>query len=98
MPERIDQMQALRRELARRCPAILHHRQAGLVAAFELDASRGPSDGRLSLALRSAALERGVLLRPLADTLYWMPALTITAAELERLAEVTGEVITEVLG
>lgn len=98
LPERIEQMQALRHQLAERCPAILDHRQAGLVAAFDLDARSGPADGRLSLALRAAALERGVLIRPLADTLYWMPALNIAADELERLAEVTGEAITEVLG
>jgi len=98
LPERIEQMRVLGQQLAERCPAILHHRQAGLVSAFDLDARRGPSDGRLSLALRAAALERGVLVRPLADTLYWMPALTIEADELERLAEVSAEVIHEVLG
>ncbi|MFV8753883.1 adenosylmethionine--8-amino-7-oxononanoate transaminase [Nannocystaceae bacterium ST9] len=98
LPERIEQIDRLRHRLAERCPAILHHRQAGMVAAFDLDARRGPSDGRLSLALRTAALERGVLLRPLADTLYWMPALTIDASELDRLAEVSGEVVREVLG
>ena len=43
------------------------------------------------------ALRRGVLLRPLHDTIYWMPPLTITDAELDRLAEVTIEVIEEVL-
>ncbi len=98
LPARIEQMEQLGNQLAERLPAIRHHRQAGLIAAFDLDPSRGPTDGRLSLALRSAALERGVLLRPLNDTLYWMPALTISGPELDRLAEVSGEVISEVLG
>jgi adenosylmethionine-8-amino-7-oxononanoate aminotransferase len=98
LPAKIERMQALRHQLAERCPAILHHRQAGLVAAFDLDARRGPADGRLSLALRAAALERGVLIRPLADTLYWMPALTIADHELDRLAEVSAEAIMEVMG
>ena len=69
-----------------------------MVAALTVDRERGPDDGRLGLTLRSAALARGVLLRPLHDTIYWMPALNIDDAALERLAEVTAEVIEEVLG
>ena len=44
-----------------------------------------------------AGLERGVVLRPLHDTIYWMPALNVTLAELDRLAEVSAEIIDEVL-
>lgn len=94
----IARLETLAADVASSCDAVLAHRQAGMVVAFDLDARRGPSDGRLSLALRAAALERGVLLRPLHDTLYWMPALTIAAHELERLAAVTREVVREVLG
>ena len=59
---------------------------------------RMPAGGRLGLALREAALARDVLLRPLHDTIYWMPSLHIDDAALERLATVTAEVIEEVLG
>jgi adenosylmethionine-8-amino-7-oxononanoate aminotransferase len=97
LPERIARMTALRRGLAERHPQILDTRQAGFVAALTVDRERGPADGRLSLALRSAALARGVLLRPLHDTIYWMPALNIELDALEQLAAVTGEVIDEVL-
>lgn len=97
LPERIERMAALRRALVDRHPQILDSRQAGLVAAFTVDRARGPADGRLSLALRAAALARGVLLRPLHDTIYWMPALNIGLPELELLAAVTGEVVDEVL-
>ena len=98
LPSRIEQMQRLRQDLAQRHGAIASTRQAGLIAALAVDPIRGPADGRLGLALRCAALERGVLLRPLHDTIYWMPPLNVTGDELERLAEVTGEVIDEVLG
>lgn len=98
LPERIATMTSLRRSVAARCPQVLDSRQAGLVAALTVDRNRGPADGRLALALRAAALARGVLLRPLHDTIYWMPALNIDDAALERLAEVTAEVIEEVLG
>lgn len=97
LPERIARMTALRHALVARHPQILDSRQAGLVAALTVDRERGPADGRLSLALRAAALARGVLLRPLHDTIYWMPALNIDLDALEQLATVTGEVIDEVL-
>jgi adenosylmethionine-8-amino-7-oxononanoate aminotransferase len=97
LPERIARMTRLRLAVAERCPGVLGTRQAGFVAALTVDRERGPADGRLALALRSAALERGVLLRPLNDTIYWMPALNIDDAALERLAEVTAEVITKVM-
>jgi adenosylmethionine-8-amino-7-oxononanoate aminotransferase len=98
LPERIAAMTELRRAVVERCPRVLDSRQAGMVAALTVDRQRGPADGRLSLALRAAALARGVLLRPLHDTIYWMPALNIDEPALERLAEVTAEVIEEVLG
>lgn len=101
LPRRIDAMAARRRAVAERCPAVRHHRQAGMIAAFEVaprERQAFPSDGRLGLALREAALRRGVLLRPLHDTIYWMPALSIDDAALDRLAEVTAEVVEEVLG
>jgi adenosylmethionine---8-amino-7-oxononanoate aminotransferase len=97
LPERIAQMAALRRALVDRHPQVIESRQAGLVCALTVDRAREPADGRLSLALRAAALERQVLLRPLHDTIYWMPALNIDADALARLAEVTGEIIDEVL-
>ncbi|MCA9651930.1 MAG: adenosylmethionine--8-amino-7-oxononanoate transaminase [Myxococcales bacterium] len=101
LPARVEAMAQRRRAVAQRCPAIRHHRQAGMIAAFEVAPSPehpGPTDGRLGLALREAAMRRDVLLRPLHDTIYWMPALSIEDAELDRLAEVTVEVVQEVLG
>lgn len=100
LPARIEAMAQRRRAVAERCPAVRHHRQAGMIAAFEVAPRnlRKPLDGRLSLALREAAMRRGVLLRPLHDTIYWMPALCIDDDALDRLADVTAEVVDEVLG
>ena len=75
-------------------------RQAGMVVAFELtrDGGRGtPFDPASRVGLRAyrAALERGVLLRPLGDVLYWMPPYCIDEAQLQLLASVTAEVIDE---
>ncbi len=40
-----------------------------------------------------AARERGVIVRPLGDTIVLMPPLSITADELHRLVTVTAEAI-----
>ena len=49
--------------------------------------------GRRGLRAYRAALDRGVLLRPLGDVLYWMPPYCIGDAALAQLAQVTAEVI-----
>ena len=69
-----------------------------MVVAFELtrDGDRGtPFDPAQRVGLRAyrAALERGVLLRPLGDVLYWMPPYCIDDAQLQLLADTTAAVI-----
>ena len=73
-------------------------RQTGMVVAFELSRDgdrRDPFDPALRIGLRAYrhAVERGVLLRPLGDVLYWMPPYCIDEAQLQLLAEVTAEAI-----
>ena len=75
-------------------------RQAGMIVAFELcrDGNRAaPFDPALRIGVRAyrAALERGVVLRPLGDILYWMPPYCVDEAQLQLLAAVTAEVIEE---
>jgi adenosylmethionine-8-amino-7-oxononanoate aminotransferase len=69
-------------------------RQAGMIVAFELtcDGNRNtPFDPSLRVGLRAyrTALERGVLLRPLGDILYWMPPYCIDDEQLALLAGTT---------
>lgn len=75
-------------------------RQAGMIVAFELTRDgdrRTPFDPALRIGLRAyrAALERGVVLRPLGDILYWMPPYCIDEGQLQLLAQVTREAIDE---
>jgi len=100
MPQRIAAMAERRCEVvAQLGPLVRHHRQLGMIAALEVAVPPGKvADGRLGLALREAALSRGVLLRPLHDTIYWMPPLTISDTELDQLAAVTVEATKAVLG
>jgi adenosylmethionine-8-amino-7-oxononanoate aminotransferase len=91
------------RELAAPLAALPHVadvRQTGMILAIELsqDGLRdAPFDPVLRVGLRAyrAALERGVVLRPLGDILYWMPPYCIDDAQLQMLAQVTGNVIEE---
>ncbi|MFL6587629.1 MAG: adenosylmethionine--8-amino-7-oxononanoate transaminase [Luteimonas sp.] len=73
-------------------------RQTGMIVAFELtrDGDKAtPFDPALRVGLRAYrhAVERGVLLRPLGDILYWMPPYCIDDAQLQLLADVTAEAI-----
>ncbi len=71
-------------------------RICGLMGGIELD----PPEAGLRWGRRvcSAAVSRGVLLRPLGDVVVLMPPLTITTAEIERIVDVLVESIREVSG
>ncbi|TWG92958.1 adenosylmethionine-8-amino-7-oxononanoate aminotransferase [Luteimonas sp. J16] len=81
-------------------PHVAEARQRGMIVAFELtpdgrrDARFDPAR-KVGLRAYRAALERGVLLRPLGDVLYWMPPYCVDAAQLDLLAEVTAHAIRE---
>jgi len=81
-------------------PHVADVRQTGMIVAFELarDGDKAtPFDPAARIGLRAyrAALDRGVLLRPLGDVLYWMPPYCIDDAQLDLLAEATRAVIAE---
>ena len=99
LPRRIEMMTQGLRSVAEACPSIAEWRQSGLIGALRVEASERamPAGGRLGLALRRAALARDVLLRPLHDTIYWMPPLIAGRSEYDRLTEVTIEVVREVV-
>jgi adenosylmethionine-8-amino-7-oxononanoate aminotransferase len=71
-----------------------------MILAFELTRGgdrRTPFDPAARVGLRAyrAALERGVVLRPLGDILYWMPPYCIDDAQLDLLARATAGAIAE---
>lgn len=75
-------------------PHVADVRQAGMIVAFELTRNgdkRTPFDpaARFGLHAYRAALDRGVLLRPLGDVLYWMPPYSIDEDALGLLADTT---------
>ncbi len=69
-------------------------RGCGMMAAVDLRADDGaplPRAARTGWHAFRAAMARGVLLRPLGDTLYLFPPLNATEEELERMIVVLGE-------
>ena len=78
-------------------PQVRNTRQAGTITAFDV----GEADGYLSdLAPRMLAMfrERGVLLRPLGNTVYVMPPYCIEADALHRIYDIVEEVLAELFG
>jgi adenosylmethionine---8-amino-7-oxononanoate aminotransferase len=77
-------------------PAVAEVRQCGLMAGVEL---APPEPGlRWGRRVCAAAVERGVLLRPLGDTVVLMPILTSTTGEIDRIVATLGEAISDVCG
>jgi adenosylmethionine-8-amino-7-oxononanoate aminotransferase len=62
---------------------VAHFRNTGMIWAFDVRDAK-PDFGR---DFCRRALEAGVLLRPLGDTVYWMPPYVIGEAEIDFLAD-----------
>jgi adenosylmethionine-8-amino-7-oxononanoate aminotransferase len=74
--------------------AVREVRLQGLMGGIEL---APPRDGlRWGRRVCAAAVERGVLLRPLGDVVVVMPPLTITSPELQRIVDALSDAIDEV--
>lgn len=70
-------------------PRVHRFRQCGMIMAFEVDSAR-PGFGR---RFTSAALERGVVLRPIGNTVYFMPPYVVSDDDFAFLAARTLEAI-----
>lgn len=77
-------------------PRFTHARQMGTIAAIDIHVRDAGYLANIGLAMRKACLARGVLLRPLGNTVYIMPPYCTTHAELERVYEVIADAADEV--
>jgi adenosylmethionine-8-amino-7-oxononanoate aminotransferase len=74
-------------------PHVAEVRQSGMIIAIEMAMDRSrrspfPWQERRGLRVYQHALERGVLLRPLGNVVYFMPPYVITQEEIELMADV----------
>jgi len=77
-------------------PQVIDVRQTGLIAALELGPQRAekvgyPSHERRGLRVYTHALERGALLRPLGNVVYFMPPYVIDEAQIDWLIDIAAE-------
>ncbi|MBS0557912.1 MAG: adenosylmethionine--8-amino-7-oxononanoate transaminase [Proteobacteria bacterium] len=74
-------------------PHIAGLRQTGLIAALDLVADKQsrtpfPAAQRRGLRFYLHALERGMVLRPLGDTVYFMPPYIVTSEDIDAMVDV----------
>ncbi len=75
-------------------PAVTDVRQSGLMVGIELDPSRVEQQGPASYVC-DRVRDFDVILRPLGDVVVWMPPLSITATQIDTLANATETAIRE---
>ena len=89
--ERSEELRGLLTDRIAPMPQVREVRLRGLMGGVELGP---PGDGlRWGRRVCAAAVDRGVLLRPLGDVVVLMPPLTITSPELHRIVHVLAEAI-----
>jgi adenosylmethionine-8-amino-7-oxononanoate aminotransferase len=84
------------RQIAARFPGCSSVRGCGMVAAIDLRQSDGspfPKEARIGWKLFQIAQKQGALLRPLGDTIYLFPPLTITESEMQSLFDVVEQTL-----
>jgi adenosylmethionine---8-amino-7-oxononanoate aminotransferase len=72
---------------------VKHFRQLGMIWAFDVESSQ-PTFAKTFFA---AALKRGVLLRPIGHTVYFMPPYIVSDEEFAALVRATIETIDEMI-
>jgi adenosylmethionine-8-amino-7-oxononanoate aminotransferase len=91
---RSDELRGLLDDRVAPLPAVHEVRLQGLMGGVEL---APPRDGlRWGRRVCAAAVERGVLIRPLGDVVVLMPPLTITSEEVHRIVHVLADAVHEV--
>jgi len=76
---------------------ILEVRHKGMMAAAVLRHEHGPS-ARIGHQVAMAARTHGVVIRPLGDSIIFMPPLAMTPEQIGVLGRLVGEAISDVLG
>jgi adenosylmethionine-8-amino-7-oxononanoate aminotransferase len=68
-------------------------RQYGMIAAFDVETN----DPQFQRRFYQAALDKGLLLRPIGNTVYFMPPYVIDEAQMDLLVEQSHGILREML-
>jgi adenosylmethionine-8-amino-7-oxononanoate aminotransferase len=92
-----EKMKFMKRELEKfqKLPNVKEVRQTGMIGAIELQGYEW--EDRIGLEVYKYGLENGVLLRPLGHIVYFMPPLSITIPEMEKMISVAFDGISKVI-
>jgi adenosylmethionine---8-amino-7-oxononanoate aminotransferase len=85
-------LQVLMHEVAEKTGALTNIRGIGGIVAADLNSNTA----RLGYHVYQKAVELGALLRPLGNTIYWLPPLNTSLATLQELRDITVEAINTV--
>ena len=88
-------MRALMTNIQKQTGLLTNIRGIGALVAADLVTDRLPS--RAGYRLYQAGIKHGGLLRPIGNTLYWSPPLTISTAELDHLADLSLNAIKDLI-
>lgn len=96
--EKSAYMKQLATETFSHLPYVGEYRQTGMVGAIELvkdptTKEPFPGDARVGYQIYKIALEKGLLIRPLGNVIYFMPPYVITKEEMKSMMEITLESI-----
>lgn len=78
-------------------PRVQHLRQRGMITAFDVRLDDAPHASSFSRRFFTEALQHGLLLRPIGQTVYFMPPYVLSDAEADLLTSRTLDVLNKVL-
>ena len=88
---------SLMHDVREKTKRLMNVRHIGAIVAADLMIDDKDPTLRWGYQVYREAVRRGVLLRPIGNTIYWLPPLTIDRADLIVLREVTIDAIHSVL-
>lgn len=93
----LEEMQSVRLKQLNSIAELKNLRQMGTITAMEVATPHADYLADIGPKLYKAFLERGVLLRPLGNTIYVMPPYCSTGEDLDRVYGVIADVVREVV-
>lgn len=89
----IEKISTMHRQFLNKLKPVKNPRSLGTILAFEIDTGKDGYLNNIGREITVMALQKGVYLRPLGNTVYIMPPYCITTEQLQKLYDVILEII-----